>query len=64
MRNGGTIEAQSELITEYGNEFISLHHSEKTEHVEDTLESHVKESVGLYLLFKDYITLLQEGKKT
>jgi len=34
--------------------------SEKVENVEDELEQHVKEAVGLYLLFKEYI--LQEGE--
>jgi hypothetical protein len=63
-RDEGTIEVQSELVAEYGNEYISLYHSEKTEYVEDTLEHHTKEVVGLYLLFKDYLAAQQEGEKT
>jgi len=62
MRGEGAIDVQSELTTEYGNEYISLLHSEKTEYVDDVLERHVKEAVGLYLLFKEYI--LQEGESS
>ncbi len=52
-------EVLSKLTAEYGNEYVALYHSEKVENAEDGLESHVKEAVGLYLLFKEYI--LQEG---
>jgi hypothetical protein len=53
-------EILSRLTAEYGSEYVTLHHSEKTENAEDELERHVKEAVGLYLLFKEYT--LQEGE--
>jgi hypothetical protein len=53
-------EVLSELTAEYENEYVMLRHSEKTENAEDELERHVKEAVGLYLLFKEYT--LQEGE--
>jgi hypothetical protein len=53
-------EILSGLTAEYGSEYVKLHHSEKTENAEDELERHVKEAVGLYLLFKEYT--LQEGE--
>jgi hypothetical protein len=53
-------EILSVLTAEYGSEYVKLHHSEKAENAEDELERHVKEAVGLYLLFKEYI--LQEGE--
>jgi hypothetical protein len=57
------VEIQSWLAAEHGGEHISLHHSERTTHIEDTLEAHTKDAVGLYLLFKEYITSDQVGEK-
>jgi hypothetical protein len=59
-RGGEGAEILNVLTAEYGSEYVKLHHSEKVESAEDELERHVKEAIGLYLLFKEYI--LQEGE--
>jgi hypothetical protein len=60
VKSGEGAEVLSGLTAEYENEYVALRHSEKTENAEDEFERHVKEAVGLYLLFKEYI--LQEGE--
>jgi hypothetical protein len=63
-RSGEGAEILSGLTAEYGSEYVMLHHSKKAENAEDELERHVKEAVGLYLLFKEYALQEEELSKT
>ena len=57
-------EVQSRITAQLGNEYIHLIHGEKSVDVEEDLERHTKDAVGLYLLFKEYVLQGQEPSKT
>ena len=57
-------EIQSRIIAQLGDEYVNLLHGEKSEDVEEDLERHTKDAVGLYLLFKEYVLQGEEPSKT
>ena len=57
-------EVQSVIKASYGDEHLALLHSETSENVDEDLEKHTKDAVGLYMLFKEYVLLQQEPGKT
>ena len=57
-------EIQSRIAARYGDEYIVLIHGEKSFNAEEDLETHTKDAVGLYLLFKEYVLQEQEPDKT
>ena len=57
-------EVQSAVKALHGDEHLELLRQEMTEDVEEDLERHTKDAVGLYMLFREYVLLQQEPSKT